>query len=157
MARTPFRPTFTPNNYAEIHGCFIFQQFALLHSWVVFPWMDLPQFLSPFFCGWTLGLFPLLGSYEQSYCQQLIQISEWTYAFICLHKNAMEKLPTVFQSILAMQKISKYPAVVCGNSFPLSSALWWTELTSLSFVPFRSLPTAPHKPLWSKRHNAPGK
>ena len=56
-----------------------------------------------------LELFPLLGSSEQSCCQQLIQISEWTYAFTCLCRDAMEKLPTVFQSILAIQ-ISKYPS-----------------------------------------------
>lgn len=44
--------------------CDSFIQFISLHSWARFHSVEVPQFISPFVCGWALGLSPVSGYSE---------------------------------------------------------------------------------------------
>ena len=81
--------SFTLHNYAAIHSCYtMFQQRVPLHGWVLFTWIDIPQFLYPFLCGWTLRFAPLLGSYGLRLLPTAASKSQSGHMFFSLPGNA---------------------------------------------------------------------
>ena len=59
---------------------------------VIFHCVDVPQFVYKFICWWTLGCFHLLYVMNNASVNIHVQVTIWTYIFICLGDRREELL-----------------------------------------------------------------
>ena len=81
---------FTQYNYFNILKCWYAYQWGIaFYCWIVFHYIDIPQFVYPFIWCWTFGVFPVLGCYWWSSCEHLVQVFRHVL-FSCLLSKHLE-------------------------------------------------------------------